>query len=107
MLDRFEIAEQQPAGVVNRWISAMVQLFRPQISSLLHTRDQNVMSWRRRHRTQVFEDPLLEVTSSLDIDLDAQLAFLERVRCGPADMVLPRSLALPPMAEGWGDGHAG
>jgi hypothetical protein len=107
MLDRFEIAEQQPAGLLNRWVSAMIQLFRPQISSLLHARDQNVMSWRRRHRTQVFEDPLLEVTSSLDIDLDAQLAFLERVRSGPPDVVLPRAAALPPMAEGWGEGPAG
>jgi hypothetical protein len=107
MLDRFQVAEQQPAGVVNRWISAMVQLFRPQISSLLRIRDQNVMSWRRRHRTQVFEDPLLEVTSSLDIDLDSQLAFLERFRSGPVNAIPPRKAALPPMAEGWGDGHAG
>jgi hypothetical protein len=107
MLDRFETAEQQPPRVLNRWISAMVQLFRPQISSLLHARDENVMSWRRRHRTQVFEDPLLEVTSSLDIDLDAQLAFLERVRSDSADLVLRGAAALPPMAEGWGEGHPG
>lgn len=107
MLDRFEIAEHDPAGVANRWISAMLRLFRPQISSLLHARDQNVMSWRRRHRTQVFEDPLLEVTSSLDIDLDAQLAFVERVRSGRADIASPRAVTLPPMAEGWGDERAG
>ena len=85
----------------------MVQLFRPQISNLLQARDVNAMSWRRRHRTQVFEDPLLEVTSSLDIDLDAQLAFLERVRSDSADGVLRGAAALPPMAEGWGEGHPG
>jgi len=107
MLDRFVIAEEEPAAVLNRWVSGMIQLFRPQIARLLRARDQTVMSWRRRRRTYVFEDPRLEITSSLDINLDAQLAFLERVRFGPAEKVLPRAVALPPMAEGWDDGHAG
>jgi hypothetical protein len=106
MLDRFTIAEIEPSAVLNRWIGAMVQLFRPQIAGLLRARDEAVMAWRRRRRTHVFEDPRLETTSSLDIDLDTQLAFLDGVRLGPAESVLQRVTGLPPMAEGWNEGHA-
>ena len=80
MLDRFVIAEAEPSAVLNRWIGAMIQLFRPQIAALLQARDETVMAWRRRRRTHVFEDPRLEITSSLDIELDAQLALVDRAR---------------------------
>ena len=49
----------------------------------------------------------LEITSSLDIGLDAQLAFLDRVRSEPAARAPYRLPVLPGMAEGWGEGHAG
>lgn len=103
MLDRFTVAETEPSEVLNRWISAMVRLFRPQIAALLRARDDTVMGWRRRRRTHVFEDPRLEVTSSLDIELDAQFAFLDNVRSEPAASILHRMPGLPPMAEGWGE----
>jgi hypothetical protein len=107
MLERFTIGEVGQSAVLNRWISAMLALFRPQILGLLRTRDETVMAWRRRRRTNVFEDTRLEITSSIEIDLGAQLAFLSRVGRGAAadaPLHLPR---LPPMAEGWGEGHAG
>ena len=83
MLDRFAIFEIEPSETLNRWISALLRLFRSQIAALLRMRDENVMAWRRRHRTYVFEDPALEITSSLDISLETQLAFLDRVRSEP------------------------
>ena len=101
MLERFAIAEPAPSEIVNRWVGAMIQLFRPQIGALLRARDAAVMEWRRRRRTQVLEDPRLEITSSLDIALDAQFAFIDRSRADCAATSLHRVPSLPPMAEGW------
>jgi hypothetical protein len=55
----------------------------------------------------VFEDPRLEVTSSLDIELDAQLAFVDGVRFRSAECTLHRVPGVPQMSEGWEEGHAG
>jgi hypothetical protein len=107
MLDRFAVTEEQPSAVLNRWVGAMIQLYRPQIAALLRVRDDTVMAWRRRRRTPVFEDPRLEITSSLEIELDTQLAFLDRVRFAPAESALQRLAGLPPMAEGWKEGCVG
>jgi hypothetical protein len=107
MLDRFTIFEIAPSETLNRWISAMLQLFRPQIAALLRMRDENIMAWRRRHRTYVFEDPALEITSSVDISLGAQLAFLDRVRSELFAQAPSRIPVLPAMADGWGEDHAG
>lgn len=73
MLDRFALAEV-PGRLVDRWIAAMLGLFRPQIIALLEARDAAVMGWRlrRRGRVHVFEDRRLEITSALAIDVEAQ-----------------------------------
>ena len=107
MLDRFAITEVEPSETLNRWVCAMLRLFRPQIAALLRMRDETVMAWRRRRRTQVFEDPALEITSSLEISLDAQLAFLDRVGSEPTGRAPSRMPVLPAMAEGWGEGQPG
>jgi hypothetical protein len=106
MLDRFAIAEVAPSEIVNRWVPAMIQLFRPQIGALLCARDVAVMAWRRRRRTHVFEDPRLEITSSLDIGLEAQLAFVEATHSDQVEAAVHRAPDLPPMAEGWEPSHA-
>jgi hypothetical protein len=79
MLGRFRVELPGPAPLVNRWITAMFRLFRPQMAELLVARDAGIMSWRRRHRGKihVFEDRRLEVVSSLEIDLEEQLARIE------------------------------
>lgn len=106
MLDRFTIAEDGPSAPLNRWLGAMMVLFRPQIAALLRDRDEAAVRWRRRRRANVFEDTRIETMSSLEIGLEAQLAFLDRVRSQPAAVFRPMP-GLPPMAEGWGEGHAG
>jgi hypothetical protein len=75
MLDRFVIDLARPSWPLNRWLTALFRLFRPQMASLLHTRDEAVMSWRRRHRgkVHVLEDRRLEVAAALEIDVDDQL----------------------------------
>lgn len=107
MLDRFVLAELEPSVVLNRWIGAMIGLFRPQIAALLRARDDTVMAWRRRRRTPVFEDPRLEVTSSLEIDLDAQLSYIDEVSGLRGENSLNRVASLPRMAEGWEEGRTG
>ncbi|HYB11560.1 MAG TPA: hypothetical protein VEJ16_18020 [Alphaproteobacteria bacterium] len=74
MLDRFEIELAQPSWPVNRWITAMVRFFRPQIELLLLERDRAVAEWQRRHpNVDVFEDRRLEVASAVEIAVDGQM----------------------------------
>jgi hypothetical protein len=107
MLDRFSFRGVGGPTVLNRWIGAMLALFRPQIVALLRQRDETVTAWRWRRRTNVFEDIRLEITSSVEIDLDAQLAFLDRAGSGLGANASEQLLRLPPMADGWSEGHAG
>jgi len=65
------------------------------------------MAWRRRRRTHVLDDPALEITSSLDISIDTQFAFLDQVRSEKAARSSRRVLVLPAMSEGWGEGQMG
>lgn len=78
MLDRFAIDHAFPSWPVNRWIGAMLQLFRPQVEALLRHRDLVVDAWRRAHPdSDVFEDRRLEVTGEFAISIDAQIAAVE------------------------------
>ena len=79
----------------------MLGLFRSEIAQLLRRRDETVMGCRRRRRVHVFEDPRLEICSTLSINLDAQLVRVERAQ-GEVWSAPRRRPRLPPMAEGWG-----
>lgn len=75
MLDRFEIDHTFPCLAVNRWITAMLKLFRPQIKVLLQERDKTLRDWAARHPgVDIYEDRNLEITSILKIDVDRQIA---------------------------------
>jgi len=74
MLEVFKIDHAQPSWPVNRWIGAMVRLFRPQIADLLHARDRRIAAWQEMAPDgDVFEDRSLEVTSVLDISVERQV----------------------------------
>jgi hypothetical protein len=79
MLDRFALGEAGPSPLLNRWIVALVGLYKPQLAELLGQRDAAVMDWRRRRRAKVhvLEDQRLEVISTLPIDLESQLAQID------------------------------
>ena len=79
MLDRFAVNTREPSEPLNRWLTAMFALFRPQLRALLGARDAAIMNWRRRHRGKihVFEDRRLEVTSAADIDVEDQVRRVE------------------------------
>lgn len=79
MLDRFDVDHTHPCLATNRWISALLRLFRPQIEILLLQRDETIRDWQRRHpKLDVFEDRNLEITSELSIDIDAQAAMIDK-----------------------------
>jgi hypothetical protein len=78
MLDKFEIDHAYPCLATNRWITALLRLFRPQIEVLLHQRDAAIQDWQRRYPDgDVFEDRRLEITSELLIDIDEQIARVD------------------------------
>ncbi len=79
MLDRFAIGNREPSEPLNRWITAMFALFRPEMRALLSARDAAIMNWRRRHRgkVHVFEDRRLGIASALSIDIEEQVRRVE------------------------------
>lgn len=78
LLDRFKIDHARPCWATNRWLSAMLRLYRPQIESLLIERDQSIAAWAKAHSDRdVYEDRELEVTSEITIDLDADIAAVD------------------------------
>ena len=100
MLKRFRVGGEHPSALVNRWLGALVRLFAGDIAALLEARDKAIQAYRWRWRSNVLEDPRLEIPSSLAIDLDARLAAVELDDGG----VAATSPARRPlrMAEGWG-----
>ncbi len=78
VLPTFKIDHAEPCWATNRWLTAMLQLFRPQIENLLHQRDETIATWRAAHPDRdCFEDRELEVTSECVIDIDAQIAAID------------------------------
>ena len=85
MLDQFVVDLAKPSWPLNRWISAMIRLYREEIVKLIHERDATIAEWQITHpERDVFEDRALEVTSAMTIDLDARLALI-RSRLGLTD----------------------
>jgi hypothetical protein len=103
MLERFRVRGDHPSALLNRWVGALVQLFQPEIARLLRERDTAILEQRWRRRGNVLEDVRLEITSIVDIDLDARLAAVERGSDEPTVASgTGRAPRLPRMAEGWG-----
>jgi hypothetical protein len=79
MLDGFDMKVDRPSWAVNRWLSGMLRLFRPQIEELLQQRDARIREWQAAHpEANAYEDRGLEVTSQLPIDVEAQVRALEQ-----------------------------
>ena len=81
MLERFVLDPAPPSPLLNRWMAAMLGFYKPLLADLVVRRDAAIMEWRRRHRAKVhvFDDLRLEVTSSLDIDLQRDIAALDGI----------------------------
>jgi hypothetical protein len=78
MLDRFIVDHAAPNWAVNRWLTAMLRLYRPHIERLIRQRDDAIAE--RQHRfpeRDVFEDRELDITSYLPIAVDTLVEQLE------------------------------
>lgn len=83
MLPHFGIDHAWPSWPVNRWLTAMVGLFRPQIETLVTVRDAALAARRETHPDRdVFEDRAVEVLSETAIDVAAQRAAVDRALAG-------------------------
>lgn len=77
LVDHFDVDLAHPSWPVNRWVTATVHLFRPQIVDILHQRDAKLAEWIKAHPDEnAYEDRDLEVTSQIDISIDDQLAAI-------------------------------
>lgn len=75
MLDAFEIDHARPSWPANRWITAMMRLFRPTVVALLRERDTAIRCWADSHPdAYVYEDRGLEVASQRHISVEQQIA---------------------------------
>lgn len=97
MLDRFVVEVARPNWIVNRWITAMVRLFRPTIARLLAERDRTLADWRAAHPgVNALEDRRLEIMSAAEIELDRQIAAVVAMidahgRCRDGGSARPRA----------------
>lgn len=77
MLDRFAVDLSRPSWPLNRWLTAMLVLFRPQIEQLLYERDTRIAAWQAKHPdVEVYEDRRLEITSARKISIEDQIRSL-------------------------------
>lgn len=76
LLPRFDIQMPRPSYLVNRWLSAILRVYAPEIEQLIRQRDVTVAAHRQIQGTAVFEDRSLEVTSELRTDLLAKATQL-------------------------------
>jgi hypothetical protein len=85
MLDRFAIDHARPSWPVNRWITAMLRLFRPRIKDLIAARDETIAARRELHPDRdVFEDRGCEITSRASISVDEQIAAVRAALARPS-----------------------
>ncbi|MET3924233.1 hypothetical protein [Devosia sp. 2618] len=74
LLDKFNAHLARPSYLVNRWLTAIIGLYRDEIAELIRARDERLDSYP--HDIEVRQDRSLEVTSELTADLYARAKTL-------------------------------
>lgn len=69
LLERFDAELARPSYLVNRWLTAVLRLYRDEIAVLIQARDGVLATHQAPAGTEVREDRALEVTSELAVDL--------------------------------------
>ena len=81
MVPAFNIDHAWPSWPVNRWITAMIRLFKAHIVALINHRDAVIDAWQQLHPGKdVFEDRALDVTGHLPVSVDDWIAALEQLK---------------------------
>ena len=79
-LERFSVRTQGRLAPVARWLTAMVQLFQPQLRTLLHDRDAALTRFIDAHathdRSAVLADRAIDVLSQTSAHLPTRIAEL-------------------------------
>jgi len=79
LLDRFHLDAARPSRWVNRWLEALLRLFRPEIETLLRQRDRRLADWRQRNPgLDALADRGLATLSETAISIDARIEELSR-----------------------------
>ncbi len=79
LIDLFVIDHAVPSWPANRWVTAMLRLFRPQIEWLLKERDDAAQVWQAGNPDAVvYEDRKFEVPSVADISVDDQARLVQQ-----------------------------
>jgi hypothetical protein len=79
MLDLFAIDHANPSWPTNRWITAMLRLFRPQVMALIEARDVVFAERAAAHPDRdTFDDRAFETITEIAIDIDTQIAAVEQ-----------------------------
>lgn len=93
LLPLFRITRQTPCQTTNAWLTALLQLFAPQIAMLLLARDARILAWQAEHpKSDAFEDRNLEVTSSIAINPQLQITDV-------TDELHRRGLSIPSLLQ--------
>jgi hypothetical protein len=68
LLPTFDVHMARPSYLVNRWLTAVVRRYEPEIAALIRDRDANLAAHRPKTRIATREDRDLEVTSQLIVE---------------------------------------
>ncbi len=79
MLDRFVIDHAYTSWPTNRWISAMIRFYYPQIVELIDQRDRVVAEWAEKYpNLDAYEDRKLEITGFFKTSDEEQFDEINR-----------------------------
>ena len=78
LIEQFGVAPEQRCELTGRWLAALLRLFQPQIVWLLRERDRVLGECRATDPGGFAEDRTIEIASVVSIDVDAQIAALDR-----------------------------
>jgi len=80
LAERFDITNDQLSRDLNRWVSAVLRMFRPQIADLARERDEKMARFKAAHPdSDVYEDRTLQVVSEIPVDFLSQIRAIEAV----------------------------
>ena len=77
LLANFQMAGDHPAPEVNRWLTALLRLYRADIAALMTGRDSRLAAGGGIVTEGALDDRALEVTSLQEIDVPARIAAVE------------------------------